>query len=139
MSRREISLAAAQAAAKAQRVRLAQRLDATMARLAPARLRWDAQQEVERRIQQGARVAVDQVKSHPLAAGAGLLVALAWMFRDQLLEHGPPALRSAYDRILSHPAFSAQQAESGEEFDTPTEQNLPQASAPPAEASDERE
>lgn len=139
MSRREISLAAAQAAAKAQRVRLAQRLDATMARIAPARLRWDAQQEVERRIQQGARVAVDQVKSHPLAAGTGLLVALAWMFRDQLLEHGPPALRSAYDRISTHPAFSAQQAESSEEADTPMEQGPLQAFAPPAEDGQERE
>lgn len=139
MNRRETSLAAAKAAAKAQRARLSQRLDATMARVAPARLRWDAQQEAERRIQQGARMAIDKVKTHPFAAGAGALAALAWLFREQLLEHGPPALRSLYDKAWAHPAFSQQQANAGnDDFETDTQDASP-APADAAEHSGERE
>lgn len=128
MTRRTTSLAAAKAAAEIQRARLSQRLDATLARVTPARLRWDAQQEAERRIQQGARLAVDQVKAHPLAAGAGALAALAWLFREPLLEHGPPALRSLYDRLITHPAFTGEKADMRDDGEEPEAE----AVAPPA-------
>lgn len=133
MNRRTTSLAAAKAAAEIQRARLSRRLDATLARVTPARLRWDARQEAERRIQQGAQLAVDQVKAHPLAAGAGALAALAWLFREPLLEHGPPALRSLYNRLIADPAFTTGQANMRDDREEPEAEPV----APPEDSDQE--
>lgn len=106
MSRREISLAEANGAAVAQRERLRQRLDATRIRLLPSRLKFDAEQKVEQVISDGAHKAVGQVKAHPLATGFGIAALIAWTFREPLMQHAPPKLRAAYDRLTGHPAFS---------------------------------
>ena len=106
MSRRDTSLTEANAAAVAQRQRLRARLDATLPRLKPARLKFDAEQKVEQVISDSAQKAVGQVKAHPVATGFGIAAIIAWIFREPLLQHGPTKLRTAYDWLTSHLAFS---------------------------------
>ena len=118
MSRRDTSLTEANAAAVAQRQRLRARLDATLPRLKPARLKFDAEQKVEQIISDGAQKAVGQVKAHPVATGFGIAAIIAWAFREPLLQHGPTKLRTAYDWLTSHLPFSDEALADQQEPDT---------------------
>jgi hypothetical protein len=130
MSRRADTLEAAKHAAVAQRERLRLRLAATRERLTPARLKFDAQQEAERRVTQGASLAVGQVKAHPVFSGVGVAALIAWTFREPLLRHGPAQLRLAWDRLTSHLAFSDDALADGS--DPPQDEEEP----PPAPVTD---
>lgn len=138
MSRRETSLAEANSAAVAQRQRLRQRIDATTARLKPSRLTFDAEQKAEQLISDGAHKAVDQVKAHPVATGFGIAALIAWTFREPLMQHAPPKLRAAYDRLTGHPAFSESNisSDANEAADGTAADDFPPPPPPPGEPQD---
>ncbi len=98
-------------AARDQRARLRARLGATRSRIAPARLKEDARITAEAAITDAARGVSDSVKRHPVAAGLAVAGAIAWAFRDPLLEHGPAWLKNAYGRLAGHLPFSESAAE----------------------------
>ncbi len=99
MKRHDLRLAAAKQLSDDQRARLQRRLSATRARLLPSRLKFDATQAIEQRIADTAKLGVDQIKAHPVLAGAGVAAVLAWLFRSPLIEHGPDTARRGWDWV----------------------------------------
>lgn len=136
MKRHDLRIDAAHNAALAQRLRLKQRIGLTRERLRPNRLKFDAQQAVEQRLTDGARIAADSVKAHPLAAGAAALAVIGWTFRQPLLEHAPARVRGGWQWLVgqlgfSSPASAGADAAEDESFDDSDTDNDPNPPPPP--------
>ena len=107
MKRHDLRIDAARNAALVQRMRLKQRIGLTRERLRPNRLKFDAEQAVEQRLADGARIAVDSVKAHPLAAGAAALAVIGWTFRQPLLDHAPARVRGGWQWLAGQLGFTS--------------------------------
>lgn len=135
MKRHDLRLASAKQLSDDQRARLQQRLSATRARLLPSRLKFDATQAIEQRISDTAKLGVDQVKAHPVLAGAGVAAVLAWLFRAPLIEHGPDMARRGWDWVsgkfgLSHADIAETDADDDIADDTELPPPPPPAPSP---------
>ncbi len=138
MKRHDLRLAAAKLMSDNQRARLHYRLNATRARLLPSRLKFDATQAVEQRISDTAKLGVDQVKAHPILAGAGVAAIIAWLFRAPLIEHGPDMADRSWNWVAGKLGLSRSRLAETDAADDGVNNNELPPHSPSAPSSDEQ-